>query len=177
MWNGWKSIVHSHGIQLGPSLLGTQLSTSACYSSSLTVWLQIKPLVQPTKDIMREPIRTFQWHEFFPHGIHVETCYFPFFLEFFWRSYFWFQFAANNNIGVVIALWAPIILVCVNPSCCLSKEVVSTICWVLSVELSRSISWTPKFGMHFSLHWLVVSMGLIVVLVRLVKYFSIVLHY
>ncbi|OEL35618.1 Callose synthase 2 [Dichanthelium oligosanthes] len=45
----------------------------------------IMPLVQPTKDIMREPIRTFQWHEFFPHG--------------------------SNNIGVVIALWAPIILV------------------------------------------------------------------
>jgi hypothetical protein len=47
--------------------------------------LQIKPLVRPTKDIMKEPIRTFQWHEFFPHG--------------------------NNNIGIVIALWAPIILV------------------------------------------------------------------
>ncbi|KAL6591573.1 hypothetical protein ACP70R_050076 [Stipagrostis hirtigluma subsp. patula] len=46
---------------------------------------EIKPLVQPTRDIMKEPIRTFQWHEFFPH--------------------------ANNNIGVVIALWAPIILV------------------------------------------------------------------
>uniref|UniRef100_A0A0E0K7D1 1,3-beta-glucan synthase n=1 Tax=Oryza punctata TaxID=4537 RepID=A0A0E0K7D1_ORYPU len=48
-------------------------------------WSQIKPLVRPTKDIMKEPIRTFQWHEFFPHG--------------------------NNNIGIVIALWAPIILV------------------------------------------------------------------
>ncbi|KAJ3672326.1 hypothetical protein LUZ60_007047 [Juncus effusus] len=47
--------------------------------------IEIKPLVQPTKDIMREPIRTFQWHEFFPN--------------------------ANNNIGVVIALWSPIMLV------------------------------------------------------------------
>lgn len=27
-------------------------------------------------------------------------------------------FAANNNIGVVIALWAPIILVCLSPSLC-----------------------------------------------------------
>ncbi|KAJ6810019.1 callose synthase 3-like [Iris pallida] len=45
----------------------------------------IKPLVGPTKDIMRVPIRTFQWHEFFPQ--------------------------AKNNIGVVIALWSPIILV------------------------------------------------------------------
>jgi hypothetical protein len=44
---------------------------------SLASWLQIKPLVQPTKDIMREPIRNFQWHEFFPHGIY-EACYVPF---------------------------------------------------------------------------------------------------
>uniref|UniRef100_A0A0D9WUD4 1,3-beta-glucan synthase n=1 Tax=Leersia perrieri TaxID=77586 RepID=A0A0D9WUD4_9ORYZ len=51
----------------------------------LAMKLTIKPLVQPTKDIMREPIRDFQWHEFFPR--------------------------ANNNVGVVIALWAPIILV------------------------------------------------------------------
>ncbi|KAK8456255.1 hypothetical protein SEVIR_4G300600v4 [Setaria viridis] len=52
---------------------------------TVSFYIEIKPLVQPTKDIMREPIRTFQWHEFFPHG--------------------------SNNIGVVIALWAPIILV------------------------------------------------------------------
>ncbi|CAD6241520.1 unnamed protein product [Miscanthus lutarioriparius] len=51
----------------------------------VSFYVEIKPLVQPTKDIMKEPIRTFKWHEFFPH--------------------------ANNNIGVVIALWAPIILV------------------------------------------------------------------
>ncbi|CAD6335282.1 unnamed protein product [Miscanthus lutarioriparius] len=51
----------------------------------VSFYIEIKPLVQPTKDIMREPIRTFQWHEFFPHG--------------------------TNNIGVVISLWAPIILV------------------------------------------------------------------
>ncbi|KAL5206999.1 hypothetical protein ABZP36_031434 [Zizania latifolia] len=51
----------------------------------VSYYVEIKPLVQPTKTIMKEPIRTFQWHEFFPHG--------------------------NNNIGVVIALWAPIILV------------------------------------------------------------------
>ncbi|KAK8463631.1 hypothetical protein SEVIR_1G386100v4 [Setaria viridis] len=51
----------------------------------VSFYVEIKPLVQPTQDIMKEPIRTFKWHEFFPH--------------------------ANNNIGVVIALWAPIILV------------------------------------------------------------------
>ncbi|KAJ4724123.1 Callose synthase [Melia azedarach] len=48
-------------------------------------YIEIKPLVGPTKDIMRVRITDFQWHEFFPR--------------------------ARNNIGVVIALWAPIILV------------------------------------------------------------------
>ncbi|XP_010940236.1 callose synthase 3 [Elaeis guineensis] len=52
---------------------------------AFSYYIEIKPLVQPTKDIMRVPIKTFKWHEFFPK--------------------------ANNNIGVVIALWAPIILV------------------------------------------------------------------
>ncbi|WRX34230.1 Glycosyl transferase [Theobroma cacao] len=48
-------------------------------------WSQIKPLVGPTKAVMSVRISKFQWHEFFPR--------------------------AKNNIGVVIALWAPIILV------------------------------------------------------------------
>ncbi|CAL5059049.1 unnamed protein product [Urochloa decumbens] len=47
--------------------------------------VEIKPLVEPTKDIMKTPIHTFQWHEFFPRE--------------------------KSNIGVVIALWAPVILV------------------------------------------------------------------
>ncbi|URD74284.1 callose synthase [Musa troglodytarum] len=52
---------------------------------AFSYYIEIKPLVNPTKDIMSERITTFKWHEFFPK--------------------------ANNNIGVVIALWAPIILV------------------------------------------------------------------
>jgi hypothetical protein len=32
------------------------------------IYLQIKPLVGPTKDIMKEQITTYQWHEFFPRG-------------------------------------------------------------------------------------------------------------
>ncbi|CAA7399579.1 unnamed protein product [Spirodela intermedia] len=52
---------------------------------AFSYYVEIKPLVGPTKDIMRYRITTFQWHEFFPR--------------------------AKNNIGVVIALWAPIILV------------------------------------------------------------------
>ncbi|AAD30609.1 Highly similar to putative callose synthase catalytic subunit [Arabidopsis thaliana] len=47
--------------------------------------MQIKPLVGPTKDIMRIHISVYSWHEFFPH--------------------------AKNNLGVVIALWSPVILV------------------------------------------------------------------
>lgn len=48
-------------------------------SVEVTVWtnlilhlfLKIKPLVEPTKDIMKLPIHTFQWHEFFPKGNYV----------------------------------------------------------------------------------------------------------
>ncbi|OEL22051.1 Callose synthase 4 [Dichanthelium oligosanthes] len=52
---------------------------------AFSYYVEIKPLVEPTKDIMKFPIRTYRWHEFFPR--------------------------AKSNIGVVIALWAPIILV------------------------------------------------------------------
>ncbi|KAL6203782.1 hypothetical protein ACLB2K_027481 [Fragaria x ananassa] len=52
---------------------------------AFSYYIEIKPLVGPTKAIMKVHITTFQWHEFFPR--------------------------AKNNIGVVIALWAPIILV------------------------------------------------------------------
>ncbi|KAF7835954.1 callose synthase 1-like [Senna tora] len=48
-------------------------------------WSQIKPLVGPTKAIMNVHVSVYKWHEFFPQ--------------------------ARNNIGVVIVLWAPIILV------------------------------------------------------------------
>ncbi|XP_042004045.1 callose synthase 3-like [Salvia splendens] len=52
---------------------------------AFSFYVEIKPLVIPTKDIMEVHISTYQWHEFFPQ--------------------------AKNNIGVVIALWAPVILV------------------------------------------------------------------
>ncbi|KAL4611905.1 hypothetical protein ACB092_08G159600 [Castanea dentata] len=52
---------------------------------AFSYYIEIKPLVAPTKAIMEVRITNFQWHEFFPR--------------------------AKNNIGVVIALWAPIILV------------------------------------------------------------------
>lgn len=52
---------------------------------AFSYYVEIKPLVDPTKDIMKSPIHTFRWHDFFPRE--------------------------KGNIGVVIALWAPIILV------------------------------------------------------------------
>ncbi|XAR54308.1 1,3-beta-glucan synthase [Bertholletia excelsa] len=52
---------------------------------AFSYYVEIKPFVRPTKDIMKVHIKTYKWHEFFPH--------------------------AKSNIGVVIALWAPIILV------------------------------------------------------------------
>ncbi|XP_048613757.1 callose synthase 1-like isoform X2 [Brassica napus] len=52
---------------------------------AFSFYAEIKPLVGPTKDIMRIHISVYSWHEFFPH--------------------------AKNNLGVVIALWSPVILV------------------------------------------------------------------
>ncbi|GLT55537.1 hypothetical protein SLA2020_286500 [Shorea laevis] len=52
---------------------------------AFSYYIEIKPLVGPTKKIMGVQVTIFQWHEFFPQ--------------------------AKNNIGVVIALWAPIIIV------------------------------------------------------------------
>ncbi|XP_022146133.1 callose synthase 1 [Momordica charantia] len=52
---------------------------------AFSFYLEIKPLVGPTKTIMRVRIGKYQWHEFFPR--------------------------AENNIGVVISIWAPIVLV------------------------------------------------------------------
>ncbi|KAM1335133.1 hypothetical protein ACFX14_039580 [Malus domestica] len=52
---------------------------------AFSYYVEIRPLVKPTKDIMRARVKTYQWHEFFPQ--------------------------AKNNIGVVISLWTPIVLV------------------------------------------------------------------
>ncbi|KAL2940900.1 Callose synthase 3 [Bienertia sinuspersici] len=52
---------------------------------AFSYYIEIKPLVRPTKDIMSVRITHFKWHEFFPQ--------------------------ARNNIGAVISLWSPIILV------------------------------------------------------------------
>ncbi|XP_065851855.1 callose synthase 7 [Euphorbia lathyris] len=52
---------------------------------AFSYYVEILPLVAPTKTIMEMRIGNYQWHEFFPNVTH--------------------------NIGVVIAIWAPIVLV------------------------------------------------------------------
>ncbi|KAJ7949087.1 Callose synthase [Quillaja saponaria] len=52
---------------------------------AFSYYVEIRPLVEPTKAIMQVHINTFRWLGFFPR--------------------------ARNNIGVVIVLWAPFILV------------------------------------------------------------------
>lgn len=52
---------------------------------AFSYYVEILPLVQPTKLIMALRISRYEWHEFFPYVTH--------------------------NIGVVIAIWAPIVLV------------------------------------------------------------------
>ncbi|KAI4310785.1 hypothetical protein MLD38_035735 [Melastoma candidum] len=56
-----------------------------CAKISFSYFIQIKPLVKPTRDIMNIARIRYEWHEFFPN--------------------------AENNYGAVVALWAPIILV------------------------------------------------------------------
>uniref|UniRef100_A0A0E0HLT0 1,3-beta-glucan synthase n=1 Tax=Oryza nivara TaxID=4536 RepID=A0A0E0HLT0_ORYNI len=48
-------------------------------------WSQIKPLIKPTKDIMNVHNIHYEWHEFFPN--------------------------ASYNVGAVMSLWAPVLLV------------------------------------------------------------------
>ncbi|KAK9153262.1 hypothetical protein Sjap_000742 [Stephania japonica] len=52
---------------------------------AFSYYVEILPLIEPTKVIMGMSITNYEWHEFFPH--------------------------AKYNIGVIIAIWAPILLV------------------------------------------------------------------
>ncbi|KAL8510691.1 hypothetical protein ACS0TY_017495 [Phlomoides rotata] len=52
---------------------------------AFSYYVEILPLIEPTRAIMNITVSSYDWHEFFPNATH--------------------------NIGVVIAIWAPIILV------------------------------------------------------------------
>ncbi|KAI3865921.1 hypothetical protein MKX03_024071 [Papaver bracteatum] len=52
---------------------------------SFSYFYEIKPLVEPTKQIMKIGVNKYDWHELFPK--------------------------VQNNVGAIIAIWAPIVLV------------------------------------------------------------------
>lgn len=52
---------------------------------AFSYYVEILPLVGPTKQIWQYKVDNYQWHEFFPNATH--------------------------NIGVIVAIWAPIVLV------------------------------------------------------------------
>ncbi|KAJ3682000.1 hypothetical protein LUZ60_014573 [Juncus effusus] len=88
MWWSQPRLYVGRGMHEGPfSLFMYTLFWVALLVAKMafSYYIEIKPLVSPTQAIMKVPITTYQWHEFFPH--------------------------AKNNIGVIIALWGPIILV------------------------------------------------------------------
>lgn len=73
------------------------------------------PLVGPTKAIMAVPVGRYKWHEFFPNGNAQLFCYFFLFL-FLLYGYLLTHLCfgtviVKHNYGVVIAIWAPIVLV------------------------------------------------------------------
>ncbi|CAN6701588.1 unnamed protein product [Malus baccata var. baccata] len=83
---------------------------------SFSYYVEILPLVAPTKIIMKMPISNYQWHEFFPNG-NISNFAIPLLLKMFLTvacAYYKFTFGTavvTHNIGVVIAIWAPIVLV------------------------------------------------------------------
>ncbi|ESW21090.1 hypothetical protein PHAVU_005G040900 [Phaseolus vulgaris] len=88
MWWSQPRLFVGRGMQEGPlSLLKYTSFWVLLILSKLafSYYLEIMPLVAPTKAIMNAHVSDYRWHEFFPH--------------------------AKNNMGVVIAIWSPIILV------------------------------------------------------------------
>ncbi|CAH9142883.1 unnamed protein product [Cuscuta epithymum] len=72
-----------------------------CCKFAFSYFVQIKPLVKPTKDIMNIHHVQYAWHEFFPN--------------------------ANKNYGAVVSLWAPVILVYFM-DCQIWYAIFSTLC-------------------------------------------------
>ncbi|XP_027342248.1 callose synthase 2-like [Abrus precatorius] len=88
MWWSQPRLFVGRGMQEGPiSLLKYTTFWVLLIVAKLafSYYMEIKPLVGPTQTIMNAHVSVYSWHEFFPH--------------------------AKNNIGVVIAIWSPIILV------------------------------------------------------------------
>ncbi|WVZ01425.1 hypothetical protein V8G54_027494 [Vigna mungo] len=88
MWWSQPRLFVGRGMQEGPLSLLKYTSFWVLLilaKLAFSYYLEIKPLVAPTRAIMNAHVSDYKWHEFFPH--------------------------AKNNMGVVIAIWSPIILV------------------------------------------------------------------
>lgn len=73
---------------------------------------QILPLVKPTKLIWDMSGLDYKWHEFFPNGSDPYSQYaYLLLLTSFNSKQCWYVNAATHNIGVIISIWGPIVLV------------------------------------------------------------------
>lgn len=76
--------------------------------------MQIKPLIEPTRLIMKAGVRNYEWHEIFPEGL---LFYFNFLFSFVvcivaHQITFCFLFlVVKSNAAAIVAVWAPIMVV------------------------------------------------------------------
>ena len=128
------------------------------------IFSQILPLIGPTKLIMGMSINNYQWHEFFPeNGKHfMSFSHLPIFATY---SVSITSFNSHSvtttethNICIVIAIWAPIILVSIvgkefwNIELHLIPLIFLNICTLIHsifICFYRFILWIHKYGMLF----------------------------
>ncbi|KAK7305003.1 hypothetical protein VNO77_42901 [Canavalia gladiata] len=82
---------------------------------AFSYYVEILPLVGPTKLIMDMPIDNYQWHEFFPENGNIFYVLSAVFTTYSFNIASFnshsISAAETHNICIVIAIWAPIILV------------------------------------------------------------------
>lgn len=82
--------------------------------------LQIKPLIKPTKDIMNVHNIHYEWHEFFPNG--NQCLFLGSVIMYFSKLIIAVVFSASYNVGAVMSLWAPVLLVWAYPTSILADH-------------------------------------------------------
>ncbi|KAG5534087.1 hypothetical protein RHGRI_022278 [Rhododendron griersonianum] len=90
-----------------------------CSKLAFSYFIQIKPLIKPTKEIMGIHRVQYTWHEFFPDGIHLllmvahlllMVAFCALSVKYIHAKILESKNAAQGNYGAVISLWGPIIL-------------------------------------------------------------------
>ncbi|KAI8540658.1 hypothetical protein RHMOL_Rhmol08G0003600 [Rhododendron molle] len=83
-----------------------------CSKLAFSYFVQIKPLIKPTKEIMGIHRVQYTWHEFFPDGIHLllMVAFCALSVKYIHAKILESKNAAQGNYGAVISLWGPIIL-------------------------------------------------------------------